>query len=281
MQFKKISITKTAVTLEREVKDAAGGVEETTFTAKEKPLASFVDALQSFNGYLRGLLPFVVTEEQLTITTLNLSEDKDGHRGLIVTGIVPVPKAYGKPIVINTPLVREGGENPSPDAFVLSDVVLELIEDAEHEAARYLKGERVQGELFEKREASANTKAFDDRAAAAEVNSTRKPRGKKKSDQMPGVGLVANPNDGPPLTDTELRQLLLSVERDVPIDAFATWAGSERDASIVWATQQQKKLLGALKEKETVPVEPACIAQSATPPMLPPSTRTAGVSLVQ
>lgn len=284
MQFTKIAITKTAVTLERLIKDAAG-VEESSYTAREKPLATFVDALQAFSGYFRGLLPFELTEDQLTITTLNLSQDKNGLRGLIVTGIVPVPKAYGKPIVINTPLVREGGENPSADAFVLTDVVLDLVEAAEAEAARYLKGDRVQGELFERKETSANTKAFNERAASAEVATTKKPRASKKEKglprQEPGRGLVMNPDSGPPPNDEQLRQLLLSVERDVPVDAFATWTSSERESSIVWAKAQQRKLLGALKEMETVPLEPVCIAQSATPPMLPPAARTSSVSLVQ
>jgi hypothetical protein len=163
MRFSKISITKKSVDLTRESKNANGALEEVHLNSPERPMASFVDVLQGFRAYVVELLPLKLTEEQLTITTLNLSEDKNGSRGLIVTATMPVPKAYDKPLVLNTPLVREGGENTSADAFVLSDEVLELIGLAEQEAARYVNGERVQLELMPKAETtSENTKALSD-----------------------------------------------------------------------------------------------------------------------
>lgn len=261
MRFSKIAITKAGVHLVRQTRDANGTVEEIDLSSPERPLASFTDALQAFTSYITDLLPFALDPDEMTVTTLSLSEDKNGLRGLIVTTLVPVPKAYDKPVVINTPLVREGGEQAAEDAFVLSDDVLQLIALAEDEATRYAKGERVQGELFAKREASENTKAFDERAAAAEVASTRKPKGKPKGkgrkkgrDFIPGVGDVANPEATREPSDAVLHDRLAERGVDVPVDAIAVWTSSERDA--------------ALRYADTGGMTPACVDRDGTWPLL-------------
>src|SRR4051812_36273553 len=100
MRFSKISVTKKAVELTRTSRDKNGAVEDITLNSPERPLSTFSDALQSFVPYVVGLLDLPdswheetngeVTKELLTITTLNLSVDNNGHRGLIVTAIKPV-----------------------------------------------------------------------------------------------------------------------------------------------------------------------------------------------
>jgi len=288
MRFSKISITKKGVHLTRETKDANGAIESVDLESPERPLAEFSDALQSFVPFVTDLLMGAVTVESddMRITTLNLSEDKNGLRGLIVTAIVPVPNAYDKPLVVNTPLVREGGENPSDDAFVLSDEVLELIKLAESEATRYVRGERVQGELFNRAESTAketgeNVREFDEAAAHAEVTSTRKPNtngtngkhpkgkrgrgGKAPRQADTGVSVVVN-EPGEQLDDAALRQLLLSVDRDVPIDAIALFTSSERDASQAWAEARQKEMIGQL-DATKVPAEPNVVIKFATLPL--------------
>lgn len=291
MRFAKIAITKKGVHLTRETKDQNGAIESIDLESPERPLASFADALQGFKSYVRDLMPFELSDDQLTVTTLNLSEDKNGHRGLIVTAIVPVPKAYDKPVVLNTPLVREGGENPSDDAFVLNDDVMALIALAEEEATRYAKGERVQGELFsrEEREAepepmSENEAAVNDRMAAAEVASTRKPgrngahpengtktgmngrtntkparapRRKKGADFIPGVGNVVNADATDAPTDGTLRDLLLRAGRDVPLDAIGQWTSIERDAAQRWADSRVDPTRDAVEEPGCVKIDSA------------------------
>jgi hypothetical protein len=276
MRFAKISITKKGVHLTRETKDAAGAVESVDLESPERPLPEFVDALQAFKAFVIDLMPFALTEEQTTVTTLNLSEDKNGLRGLIVTAIVPVPKAYDKPVVINSPLVREGGEDPSPDACILTDEMLELVGLVESEAARYVNGERIQGELFAKKDREAeptseNVKDFDERAAHAEVSSTRKPRrgknGKKNAATggTHGVDFTANPDaTDPPPDDAGLRQLLLSVERDVAVDAIAQWTSSERNTAQRWAEDRQKELIGQLKGDYSL-AEPEHVIRASSP----------------
>lgn len=270
MQFNRISVTKKGVELAYERADEHK-VEEIKATSSERPLPSFADAMQAFTPFVIDLLEIPDDwQSALTITTLNLSADKNGNRGLIVTATKPVAKAYDRPLVLNTPLVREGGDEPSDEACVLPDEVLELISLAEEEAVRYLNGEREQRELFDK--PSENVKQFDERAAAAEVASTRKPRkGRKAKGPLPGqtgVEYVAN-EPGVPLDDRGLRQLLLSVERDVPIDAIARWTSSDRDAAQRWAENEQHRLASLAGGHRVVNAEPEpeCIAKSATLPL--------------
>jgi hypothetical protein len=266
MRCAKISVTKSNVRLVRETTDENGATESIELESPERPLPSFVDALQAFKGYVNDLLPFDLGDDRLTITTLNLSDGKDGHRGLIVSGVVPVPKAYNKPVVISTPLVRQGGENSSAEAFVLSDEVMQLIALVEGEATRYVNHERVQTEMFEGKEASENVKAADERMASAAVQSTRPPRGKKPPAAQTETGVPMVNTVGVPLTDENLRQLLLSVERDVPIDAIKKWTSGERDGAQRWAEARQKELVGQL-ESGTIGVEPKCVIAAATPPL--------------
>ncbi len=272
MRFTKISVTKKGVDLTRETKNAIGAVEEVHLNSPERPLASFTDALAAFAPYVEGLFAgaIVVTAGvPLTITTLNLSEDKNGLRGLIVTATVPVPKAYDKPLVLNTPLVREGGENASDDACVLTDEVLQLIALVEAEALRYVKGERLgQGDLFAKAvEKSPAAESFNERAAAAEVASTRKPRQRKGKDFIPGVGDVANPEATRPPVDDTLRQLLAQAGQDVPVDAIARWTSTQRDAAQRWASAACRAHSGDLAA-DAVPRIPKHVEAAASAPLM-------------
>jgi hypothetical protein len=203
MRFSKVSLTKKGVKLFSTRTTGSGTTEEKNLRApQEPPMQSFVDSMQAFKALVLAVLkgPVKIEPDAMTITTLNLSEDKNHLRGLIVTAVVPLPQAYGKPLVINTPLIREGGENASEDAFVLEDHHMEMIRVVEAEATAFYKGNRQQIELPLKQE-SANAKDVGERMAAASIDSTRKGRKGGKTG---------------PLTTPRLRQLLLMVERDVP-----------------------------------------------------------------
>lgn len=181
MRFSRISITSKSVSLSREDKDnKTNAVEEIVLKSPERPMGSFDDAVQGFKAYVTGLLPFKVAPDKLTITTLNLSESKDGRRGLQVSCNVPIPKCDEKVISLTTPLVHEEGEESTGESFTLSDEVMELIALAEAEAAAYVDGSRMQLALPLEKATSKNAKEFDENAAHAEVASTRKPRGKNR-----------------------------------------------------------------------------------------------------
>lgn len=180
MRFSRISITSKTVSLSREEKDGkTNAVEEIVLKSPERPMASFDDAVQGFKAYVTGLLPFKVAPDKLTITTLNLSESKDGRRGLQVSCNVPIPKCDEKVISLTTPLVHEEGEESSGESFTLSDEVMELIALAEAEAAAYVDGSRMQLTLPLSKP-SENAQEFDEAAAHASSATTRKPRGKNR-----------------------------------------------------------------------------------------------------
>lgn len=261
MKFSRISVTSKGVELDY-VETDGDAKDETTHSSHMPPLGSFKDALQGFTSYVIDLIPLLEpTRETLTVTTINLSEDKNGLRGVIVTATSPVEKAYNKPLVINTPLVREGGELPLEDAFVLSGEVLEIIGLVESEARRYL--DKEYGPPPAAKPASENTKNADQKMAEAEVSSTRKPKG--KGGKMRGKG-SSEPTPVSDLTDVAVRQLLATVDRDVPIEAIMAFSAKQRAETIRWAELRQKELVGTM-EDVFMPTEPTILLKVATPPI--------------
>lgn len=183
MRFTRIAINSKGVSLDREDVNSKTGRRHITGTeSPEIPMPEFADAMQAFDPYVRSLLDGAIdlTNASLVVTTLNLSVDKNGNRGLIVTACVPVPNAQDRPLVINTPLIREGAADllgTDDDTFVLSAEVMEMIALVEGEATKYEKGECKAPEVVaeEKKRKSKNAEAVGEKMAEAEVGSTRKP----------------------------------------------------------------------------------------------------------
>lgn len=258
MKFSRISCTSKGVELDY-MKTDGDAKEETKHSNHMPPLGSFTDALQGFVGYVVGLIPVLEPiRESLTITTLNLSEDKNGLRGVIVTALYPVEKAYNRPLVVNTPLVREGGQLALDEAFVLSDDVLKLIALTESEARRYKNKEY--GELVPEKKSSENTKNASERMAAAEVASTRKPKGKM------GRGKRGAASEPTTIGAEVLRQLLLTVDRSIDVDTIEAWTDDQRDEARIWAEMRIKEIVGNL-ESEMMPVEPPHVIAASTLPL--------------
>lgn len=287
MRFQKISITKKGVHLVRETTDGNGATEAIVLETPERPRPSFNDAVQAFKPYVVGLLEDAIEVDpaKILITTLNLSEDKNGNRGLIVTATVPVPKAYDKPLVLNMPLVREGkAELELEDAKTLDDPTLDLIKLVEAEAEKFVNGERLPASAdAEKKKPSENSKEFDERAAAASAKSTRTPSSAKKGATKEKGKAAAPAAAGSKkdntvkfpeqtaesvaiVSEAAIRQLLLSVDRDVPVEAIGKWPLIDRAAAVTWAEARQKELLGQLADLK-VPSEPACVIKSSTLPL--------------
>jgi len=274
MEFTHIAITDKGVDFSLEERGDRGASESKEIHRPEKPLAEFSDALQAFGPYVTNLLPFTLEKDvELKVRALHLSRGKDGRRGLKVTVSIPCAKVYDNPITINTPLVREGGEEPSENACVLSKEVLELIELAEEEATRYLNGEREQLELMAK---SETTKPSATKGTTDEAITTGKPvspeagkaapkrgRGKQK-DEIPGVGKVFNAGKTEPPTTERLRAQLLAAGRDVPIDAIEARGSSDRDAAQRWADA----MTDPMGVPEILPAEPLWVHEFATPSLV-------------
>jgi len=267
MQFTKIAFDGETVSLRWEER-VAGAVDKHEWSCDEQPTPAFKASLAAFVGFVVNIIGApLVWEEGMEIRQLTLKEEDSGARGVIVTALRKCEKANGRTLLLNTPYMAEPPEAYNGDGKgYLPNTVLELIEVAENEAALYRGGER--GEQTElELEDSENTKNVNDRMAAAEVASTRKPRGKNKDVGKPSMHQTQNPEaTEPPLDNDQLRQLLLSVERDVPVDAIATWIRTERVEAEVWARARQREMLDG-EGTAMLLVEPKCLKKSATLPL--------------
>jgi hypothetical protein len=254
MRFAKIKISSEGVELDR-VEQIGSASVKTTMTDSAGPLPSFRTALQAFSGYACDLLGAPEWHESVNVSSIHLSKDsKTNRRGLMVTITRKIERAKNRVMTTNTPLMHAPGEdqegtNPGTYPKEVADMIVNL----EAEAAKYWSGEREQGEIFDR---SQTEKQPQDGPAPA------KPRGKKNRDHIPGVGPVMNPDATEQMTDENLRQLLLRVERDMPIDAIATLTSGERDAAQRWAAAI---IESKLNNRPYTGVEPEAIKRLATP----------------
>jgi len=265
MRFSKIWHDATTTRLEWH-EDLAGAVDRHEFECTETPTRAFRDALQAFVPFAVGLLSLPAEWADATVRSLSIKDGDDGL-GLQVTIMRKIATAKNRPVVITTPYLSEPPDGYNGDGVgYLNEVTLMLLAEAEVQAELYrdgTRGEQITLPL------SNNAREVDDRMAAAEVASTRKPKNGKKSKAPKqgdtGVAIVAN-EPGEPMTDAALRQLLLSVERDVPVDAINLWTSSDRNVARAWAEARQKEIVAGYHATSEF-AEPECVAKSATLPL--------------
>lgn len=264
MEFTKIKIVDKGVELHY-TDDVGRGTAITKFTSKadEQPTPVFVASLRAFKAWaldLIGLPTEWFDGKAGKVSGISLSRTDDGRRGLIVTLVGKVPKAQNRPVVINTPLVNEGGENTAAEVFVLEDEELALITDAEKHALAFLGGERAPKEQTDAFEQPDGTTS-DQKAADPVPDQLAEKRKKRKAGEpvvASSPNTVINPDHTKPPTDETIRQLLLSVDRDVAVDTIAGWSSTERDQAQRWAMAtldsraEKTVLLGDLIEPDHV-----------------------------
>ena len=269
MIYQKIWFDGTTIRL-RFLEQLEGAKDAHEFECAEAPTGAFKGSLAAFAPFVVNLLELPLEWSDCDVRSLSLKrEEKSNARGLQVTVMRKIAEAKNRPVTITTPYLSEPPADYTGDGNgYLDDVTIKLIEEAERQAELYRTGER--GEQM-KLELSDNIKQVEERMAAAEVASTRKPRSKKRGAAfVPGVGDVANPDATEPVTDDALRQLLLTVDRDVPIDAIARWTSSEREMARRWAERELRRRVEFSHGKAVSPVmeaEPECVEKSATLPL--------------
>jgi hypothetical protein len=233
MEFTKIKYGAEGVELAQKIK-GSGGTETRDFTCKTPPLAEYPAALKAFVPYVMELLGLPKEwRDDLTVTTLSIDEEvKTGKLGLVVTALLPVEKANDRPLVLNTPRMREWEDdgNPQP-AGTFGDEITALIAEAQIQARRYYKGERGQVEMFESKETTAAPEKTNgtDPAAAPKVRRQRRVK------EIEGAGRVMNPEATVPPTDEQIRKQLQISGLDVPAAVIATWTSSEREEALRYA----------------------------------------------
>jgi hypothetical protein len=189
MRFTKIAVKKDTVELAWTKVDEHGATITTTMTSPEKPAPELPDALQAFKDFVFNLIDAPdAWREGTRVTTLSLNEEKEGNgRGLIVSAVKPVAKASGRVLVLNTPHMRQGGDNTTSQTGILDDATIDLIAAAEKAATAFVKGDRMQGELLPAD--AAKTATGTDDKPVDQVSARR-----KKKDKAAGTpGEVMNP----------------------------------------------------------------------------------------
>lgn len=222
----------------------------------ENPTPAFRTALGAFTSYVVWIHSWSQdAAERVEIRGVSIKRPEDDPRGIVVTGLLKCPRARSPTSTFNTPFLDEAPSEYSGDfAGFLPKHVVDFVDALEAEATRYI----VDGERGEQTELALGE------PGTPPQTSDEKPK-RKGRDFVPGVGDVVNADASEPVTDDVLRQLLLSVGRDVPIDAIARWTSTERDGAARWATITQKQLIGQLKGD--APDEPTCVQRDATLPL--------------
>lgn len=119
---------------------------EHTLNGKEAPAPEFDAALQAFRGEVLVLLelPGDYTDG-LRVIGLSVNYEDDGRKGLVVTCVKQLERTNA-PLVLNTPHLREASDEDTGN--YLPDRMVELVREAERQAAAYVPGARLQKGLF-------------------------------------------------------------------------------------------------------------------------------------
>lgn len=239
MQFDKIRYDGKHVELEYKEPVAGGGTRDIQVHG-EDPTPAFRAALAAFTGYVCWIhsLPADIAE-RIEIRGVTIKRPDDEPRGIVVTALLKCPRARNSTSTLNTPYLAEPPENFSgARSGFLSVEVVGFVDALETHATAFQDGERGEQTslpLGESAPASENVDAFNDRAAAAESATTRKPRGKKKGkDFIPGAGDIYNPDATQPLTDAVLQEALRAMGREVPLEEIAKWVSTDRVLAFRW-----------------------------------------------
>lgn len=259
MRFTKIAIKADAVELIWTKVDEHGATITTNMSSPEKPAPELPAALQAFKDFVFDLIEAPSTwRDEVRVTSLSISEEKTGKaRGLIVTAVKPVEKASGRLLVLNTPHMRQGGDN-STSEHVLTDDIMSLVAQAEAAATAFVKGDRAQLDAFPADASAVDTSDKGDQVGA------RRERKKRVAKEVGTPNEVMNPDKTAAPTDDQLRAILLAAGRDVPVDAIATWTSTERDTAQRWAAAKADVKSGVARKLDDL-IEPDHVQRSATP----------------
>jgi hypothetical protein len=148
MRFQKIKYNGEQVELRWVTKKPNLDEESHRLTSFQRPDVDLQKAMRAFVPLVFTLLELPQSYDQaflvrgLTI----IEEESDGRLGLVITCQKKLEHANA-PAIINTPYMREAvGADRGPGFFLPGTMA--AIEDAELAAARFVKGERFQKDLF-------------------------------------------------------------------------------------------------------------------------------------
>lgn len=149
-RIKKVKFDGSLVEITTERTWGVGNEKLSTLKSYDQPTEAFEAAFRAFPPAVRRLLdlPERWAEGALKVLSVSFSwSESTSVQGATITCRADL-KCATSPLIFNTPHLpyaqySEGGEQP-----LMPDELIELLDDLEGQAGRYLAGERAQGDLF-------------------------------------------------------------------------------------------------------------------------------------
>ncbi|WP_414461752.1 hypothetical protein [Hyphomicrobium sp. DY-1] len=125
---------------------------ETTHKIYEEPHPDLPAALAGLVSHAREILewPTSYADNRVRITGVSFSHSEDtGVEGAVITGFVDLDTS-DSPFSFNTPHLPFEQYKEGNTAKLMPDGAIDALENLRTEAAKFLKGKRAQGNLFER-----------------------------------------------------------------------------------------------------------------------------------
>ncbi|MCK9210350.1 MAG: hypothetical protein M0P61_05870 [Ignavibacteriaceae bacterium] len=154
-EFTKIKIVDDRIHLEWQVRRNDDSFDTFSLDSKDKPAPSFSLKLLDFRSFVNDICDLRLNETELhtlEIRGLSLSYSGDKHiMGTTITALKALP-GRNAPLVVNTPHLIEDyySDNGDPKCLLPQDLVT-LIYEIQFEAEHFIKGFRLQLNLFDVR----------------------------------------------------------------------------------------------------------------------------------
>lgn len=267
MEFDKVRFDGANVELEYQEPIENGGKRDVGVHGKD-PTPAFKSSLQAFAGYVCWIhsLPEDAVD-RIDVRGVTIKRPDDAPRGIVVTALLKCPRARNSTSTLNTPFLHEkSADQPvtveAPSGFLPAHVPA-LVDQLEEHAKAYIEGARGEQTQLPLDDTNANNVA--DRMSAESASATRKGGRKTKGPQLVHAGTggvipVVN-EPGEPLTDESLRAKLRQADRDVSLEAIATWTSTERQKAAEWAAAAGD----TFTMPQDVPPEPEWVRKHADP----------------
>lgn len=153
MRIRKVKMTKAGrIQISYEKKNRKGDWDEYSLSSSEAATPGFHDALAALRADVVEMCELPVEyEERISVTgvSVSISEDRE-IPGATITAQLRLDKSHA-PLNLNTPHKAEemyAEDAPEDKKSLLSGECIDALHALYHEAERYVKGERAQGDLF-------------------------------------------------------------------------------------------------------------------------------------
>ena len=154
MRIRKCKYKNKKMKIEYEKKNAAGGYDYFTMVCEDEPRPEYERAIEKLNPFVTELceLPGELNS-RITVRSVSFSFGGDaGIMGAVLSATMTLKKSNGV-LMLNTPHKPSAHYNPMPmasgdDSALLPDRCVDILKTLQEECAKYVEGDRAQGDMF-------------------------------------------------------------------------------------------------------------------------------------